>query len=283
MLSRTRRSARPPERRQRATRLRCTSPACSATSPPPVSTSRAPVSSMPSRRALAVGPADRPSAQGVPLPPCVEDLLRVAGDPTLELGQERSKHGFNADLGLRRHERERRGGFGELRRELARVHVQADAERGPTLPQATLDQDAGELALADPDVVRPLDGAARRREALYCVADRHRGRERKHSLLFPQVAQDHATSARRCAGGAVHARPWRPRPAVCSSAVTSVPWGAPASASAFARALVESSTRSCSARRAQWCHRGLSRTSESTCRPRVAAASPRLIATASIR
>ena len=38
-------------------------------------------------------------------------------------------------------------------------------------------------------------------------------------------------------------RPWRPRPAVCSSAVTRVPCGAPAAASALARSLVESTTR----------------------------------------
>ena len=41
-------------------------------------------------------------------------------------------------------------------------------------------------------------------------------------------------------GGALHVRPWRPRPARCSPAVTSVPCGAPAAASARASVLVES-------------------------------------------
>ena len=40
-------------------------------------------------------------------------------------------------------------------------------------------------------------------------------------------------------GGAHQVRPWRPRPACCSSAVTSVPCGAPAEASTRARSLVE--------------------------------------------
>ena len=43
--------------------------------------------------------------------------------------------------------------------------------------------------------------------------------------------------------GAVHERPWRPRPALCSEAVTSVPCGAPAAARSLARALVESVSR----------------------------------------
>jgi hypothetical protein len=44
-------------------------------------------------------------------------------------------------------------------------------------------------------------------------------------------------------GGADHVRPCRPRPALCSAAVTTVPSGAPASASSRARAFVESVTR----------------------------------------
>ena len=44
-------------------------------------------------------------------------------------------------------------------------------------------------------------------------------------------------------GGAVQERPWRPRPAVCSEAVTRVPWGAPWGASSRRRSLVESVRR----------------------------------------
>ena len=43
--------------------------------------------------------------------------------------------------------------------------------------------------------------------------------------------------------GALQVRPWRPRPADCSAAVTSVPCGAPRVASSRARALVESVRR----------------------------------------
>ena len=45
--------------------------------------------------------------------------------------------------------------------------------------------------------------------------------------------------------GATHTRPCRPRPAVCSAAVTTVPWGAPAAASSRARTFVESIRRKC--------------------------------------
>ena len=41
-------------------------------------------------------------------------------------------------------------------------------------------------------------------------------------------------------GGAAQVRPWRPRPSLCSPAVTTVPCGAPAAASSRARVLVES-------------------------------------------
>ena len=46
-------------------------------------------------------------------------------------------------------------------------------------------------------------------------------------------------------GGADQVRPWRPRPADCSAAVTSVPCGAPACASARARSLVDAVARRC--------------------------------------
>ena len=44
-------------------------------------------------------------------------------------------------------------------------------------------------------------------------------------------------------GAAVHVLPWRPRPADCSAAVTTVPCGAPEAASSRARALVDPITR----------------------------------------
>jgi hypothetical protein len=52
-----------------------------------------------------------------------------------------------------------------------------------------------------------------------------------------------ADSSSALPGGADHVRPWRPRPELCSVAVTIVPPGAPPIASSRARALVESVSR----------------------------------------
>ena len=139
----------------------------------------------------------------------------------------------------------------------SRRHVQADAEHRPALLGAPLDQDAGHLAAVDPDVVRPLDRAPPRGSASHTATAAASGR----ALVAARAAPP--TSAPPIRGGAVHARPWRPRPAVCSSAVTSVPCGAPASASSLARSFVESVTRWWTRGRAD--HRGRSRTSASGC------------------
>ena len=64
-------------------------------------------------------------------------------------------------------------------------------------------------------------------------------------------------------------RPWRPRPAYCSAAVTSVPCGAPAAASARARSLVEVVARRCSRGRPS------TRSRRARCGPRRRARAPR--------
>ena len=71
-----------------------------------------------------------------------------------------------------------------------------------------------------------------------------RPRSRAPAAAARRAARATRSSAR--PGGALHVRPWRPRPARCSPAVTSVPCGAPAIASARARSLVESVARRCS-------------------------------------
>ena len=107
------------------------------------------------------------------------------------------------------------------------------------LLRAALDEDARELGQLragarggrlDDDVVRPLDA----RPAL----PRPRTRPRRRAAAAAAAGRAaRATSAASCPPGADQRRPWRPRPAVCSAAVTSVPCGAPAMRQ-LARALV---------------------------------------------
>jgi hypothetical protein len=66
-----------------------------------------------------------------------------------------------------------------------------------------------------------------------------RGRRRWRSESGRRIAEYSSALP----AGAFHERPRRPRPAVCSSVVTTVPPGAPASASSRARSLVESVSR----------------------------------------
>ena len=107
-----------------------------------------------------------------------------------------------------------------------------------------LDQDAGQLAAVDPDVVGPLDRALDARAPAPRPPRRRRAARRAAAAGGARRAGAGSPSrAAPCRRGAVQVRPWRPRPAVCSAAVTTVPCGAPASASSRARVLVESVTR----------------------------------------
>ena len=136
-----------------------------------------------------------------------------------------------------------------------------DPEHGPALVGAALGQDAGDLAPVDEDVVGPLDHAPRAgdlgdREARGAAAAGSAGRAGRARAAAPAP------------GGADHVRPWRPRPAVCSPAVTSVPCGAPA-----ARERPGAVVRRVVARR---CSRGRpSAVTPGGCGPRRRASSPR--------
>ena len=157
---------------------------------------------------------------------------------------------------------------------LARRHVQPDAQHRPALLRAPLHEDPGDLAPVDQHVVRPLD---RRLDGRRASQTRDRGRQRQRAR--PARAGP-PTSAPPTRAARSSSRPWRPRPAVCSSAVTSVPWGAPAAASSLARSLVESVTR--------WWTRGepIIAGAVAPRRPahaELAAASPRFTASASVR
>ncbi len=96
----------------------------------------------------------------------------------------------------------------------------------------------GDLALLDPHVVRPLHPRSDAAPRLDRLADGERHRQRQQECRTSRGAGSPSTGAP-CPAGALQRRPWRPRPALCSSAVTSVPLGAPATASSRARSLVE--------------------------------------------
>ena len=67
---------------------------------------------------------------------------------------------------------ERAGNFRHLIGKARGVHIQADADDGEI--RACLDEDAGDLAGADPDIVGPLD-AGGRAEGLDRFGDREAG------------------------------------------------------------------------------------------------------------
>ena len=107
-----------------------------------------------------------------------------------------------------------------------------------------LDQDAGELASIDPDVVGPLDLRTRSPAASSSPFRRRRaGRRAAAAGGARRAAAGPPSRAAPCPAARSRCGPAVPRPAVCSSAVTTVPPGAPASTSSRARALVESVTR----------------------------------------
>ena len=98
-----------------------------------------------------------------------------------------------------------------------------------------LDEDPGELrqraaGVGDDDVVGPLDQRARSPATSHTATAAISGSSARRRAQH-QRHQQRAARRRR------PARPWRPRPAVCSAAVTSVPCGAPGDRQ-LARALV---------------------------------------------
>ena len=95
----------------------------------------------------------------------------------------------------------------------------------------------GDLQALDPHVVRPLDPAGHRRDGLARLRHGDRDRQRQRARMTPCRSRTSTDRVRARPGGADHVRPCLPRPAVCRSATTTVPCGAPASAS-VARAVV---------------------------------------------
>ena len=156
--------------------------------------------------------------------------------------------------------------------------VDADPDHRPALLRAALDEDPRDLAArrASTSLGHLIRALAARH-----VGDRH-GRPRAAAAAARRAATSDISSA--LPGGARHVRPWRPRPADCSAAVTSVPCGAPAAASSRARSFVEAVVRRCRrGRPSARAHAGRMRSSCVERERRARRAEPRFTASASVR
>ncbi len=165
----------------------------------------------------------------------------------------------------------------------AHRHVQADAETAqPSCGRPSVEY-AGELGEQCLGASRPSTtslGHLIRACSPATSQTRDGGEQRQQRRRGSRSTSDISSEL---PAGAVQRRPWRPRPAVCSSAVTSVPWGAPAIASARARSLVESVRRSAPAgsrARSRGAHQ---RARRRPIAPSSSAAEPRLTASAAMR
>ena len=209
------------------------------------STTRRPSPSIP--RAMPAPPdqSDLPSQQGVACPPGLERRpggLRQAAPERLQQPRQRW-----LELPRREPHRRRRAipPGAQLGGQVLEPHghVQTDPQHGPRFLQAALDEDPGNLreggpVLLDHDVVGPLDLRPSPTTSATATA--------AASGSIREGSRRTTDSSSELPAGAAQARPCRPRPALCSPAVTIVPWGAPASASSRARELVESVRRRCS-------------------------------------
>ena len=169
------------------------------------------------------GPRHGSARQRVAGAPRVEDLGLPGREPALEAREQPSQRGLHA----RRAGAQRRRRVAQLGRELVRLDrdVEADAEHGPALLRPALDEDPRDLAARREHVVGPLDRRASAPTVSATATAAASGNSRG------QLAQQQRHQQRRGRAARSSARPWRPRPAVCSAAVTSVPCGAPAAAS----------------------------------------------------
>ena len=204
---------------------RCTSPASSAVRPPPSSsTTSRPSPSMPAATPVAAGPArSRRPAQRVAL------AVGARAAPRRRARARRSSSPQQPVAHGRRCPRAARPSVAAVSRAApagrsatSQRDVEADAEHGPALLRAPLDQDARDLAVVEQHVVGPLDPRA----VAARLAPRRRPRRAAAGRGGSRRTSAHEQRAARRAPTSV--RPWRPRPAVCSAAVTSVPCGAPA-------------------------------------------------------
>ncbi len=235
------RARRPSDALRQPIRSRCTSPAPIAACPPPSSaTTRRPSPSIPCARPRPPLQLHLPPAQRVARAPRRERLRRAGCASRVE------RRASAARAPARRRRRAARASrrVVQLRRQVLEANrdVDADAEHRPALLRAPLREDA-----------RELREAARRAPStmsfghLICACSPATSQTASAASSGSSGGGERSTSDISSAlpAGADQRRPWRPRPAVCSAAVTSVPCGAPASASSRARSLVESVRRRC--------------------------------------
>ena len=233
-----------------------TSPASRTTrSPPGAMTTRQPRSSTPSAIPEPSSQATSRPSSASRSPPLGEDLLCVRVDPAAQGAAPSTvlpRCGVIAACNEAKEQRERvdscgcraasgDGGVAQLGRELVGGdrEVEADADHRPVVLGSGLDQDAGELAAVELDVVRPLDLTAhlpglrgRGREApAPPPSRRRRGRRRAAAAGVRRAGAESPSRGAPCRGARSSCGLGVPRPSVCSSAVTTVPCGAPAAAS----------------------------------------------------
>ena len=153
------------------------------------------------------------------------------------------------------------------------VHVHPNAQHRPALPRPRLDEDPGDLPSLDPDVVRPLDGRLHRQRLA------HRDRRRQWQRGGGVVEDEREEEGRARSGRPRAALPPAPGRLLAGRDERAVRrsrggQGAGALVRRVGHPVVDPGPPD---------HRGRSRTSASGWSPSVPAASPRLIATASVR
>ena len=178
---------------------------------------QAPSPSTPAASPSPSGPSDALAEEGVPGSEAVEDLLGGGGDPPLEGTQKPLEGGL--DIGDP--EAERSGGVTQFVGQVLEAYGDIDSRPNhrPALLGPALDEDPGHLAPRDEHVVEPRSRAGDppvSSTTSDTATPAARGSNRGGSRTITEQRIDRPA-------GALHVRPWRPRPADCSLAVTIVP------------------------------------------------------------
>ena len=222
--------------------------------------------------ARAAGPLQPPPQQRVALAERRHDRRHSLRQPHLERPQQLGQRGL--ELARRAPERARD------RLQLRRQRRTSTATLTP-IP-STAQPSCGRASTRIPATLRPSS------QHVVGPLDRAPGRPATSATASParsgssvvELAQHQRRSSARARRARPSVRPWRPRPAVCSPAVTSVPCGAPA-VGQLARAVVGRADLAQVQARAAERHARSSRTSSPARRPSSAAALPPLTASAS--
>ena len=201
-------------------------------------------------RRLAARAAARRSAapERIALPPRPRASSPAARPAVVERRQQRGEQRLGLLALAVRASPRCRAAPGAARRGRRRRSARCPVPPSPA-EAARLDQDPGQLrellAAREHDVVRPLDERRPRSSEPGAASTASQTATAAASGSSRGAGRSTSEASSELPGGADQRRPWRPRPAVCSEAVTSDPCGAPAAASSRARSLVESVRRRC--------------------------------------